>query len=1770
MAGYGKISATAYALTCNMDPEGLNTTIFKITENIEGERKIYIPVYINRFRIVGCVDSGSDITILQLSRFKQLFGNRLAISKAKIPQITTFSNHNIPVLGAINYYVKLAPEHPGIKLNIYIIKDIANVPTFLLGNDSLKRGLGLLAYTGLINDPMPEVIFNYPERFICPVYYESPQLLYTCTAECFLEPFETQTVEFLLPSAAPVLRTDTILITSLYWDTVNIIPSKSDLEYNHSKKGYIALGCVVNLSNKRVQHQVRGRYELINEYRSLNLMDPNKNQLRSALSDNPLGREILFTKASDSEIHIPLVSVNFVNEMSNTCQVSDLDMADTVQNKEPTYEGEADIKEEIIEPQGLDLPTIIFKNAQEAINLSNFNAEIRPFIKSIFIDKYPEVVALHSLDAGNLSLTLGFTQLRLREGEMLPRSKRIFHISPSDQRHLDDICDLLIKFGYIMRAPVSPNGCHLYGMSAYLVPRAKPNCLGRLIVDFSPVNQLIQSPPAVIPEINATLQFLQGKAMYSSLDLKYAYLALRIDEESRPLTTFLTPTGSFQWLSLPTGAANSPAYFTDACEKILHYEPVRDENGEVIFEAPNMVKQKRSPLKDVKNYFDDILCASKLEKTYEQTVTTHFSILEIAIQRLAFHGAKISVDKCEFGKSKILFLGWYISHDYIIADPRRIEKIKTFKFPESKKAIRGFLGLVNSLRRVINLEIIREVNILTPLTSSSHPFLPTEKHHQAFEKIKKLLIEKPLYSNLINEKADKFLWVDAATTSGVLGAVLAQKIVGEPGEKFLPEYLDLENEVHRVIFDKELPYTPAKIYTTLPIQMPTPSSLRTMPPKISKTEPLLGFTTENVHDSFFWSIISIFALYNCNLPASTLDLRKLAVKTLKKGILNNKLKDFTFNLNFSTYQEFLNNFSEGKVGLDPDMFLAEALASALYRPMIFISSLQKHREKPIFSFNHESNKPPLIFGVYERQGHEIFTPFFLNKQAEFKLDSLKGKIQIIAYMAKTVPEAFKSRPILDLEAFAILTALHSFQRFISGVNVKLLTDSRVLFYLFSSKVGNSSVKIRRWCLKLLSDYPLVTLHFVRTTENLADFLTREGLPPGDLERFNLKDVKIRDFYSELPKVTFTLPEWINFVENHPEYLTINNSETPQTLALSITRGLDNVKDMVSQLDILKEKLSRAEIVRNQKIEFSDIYTACLAGKNFEYTTEHSEKQIKYKLISDLLMIFDDFYKILMPSSMIGLLLSHTHLLGHKGLTRMLADLENYFFKNKYTVTKRFVNCCYSCFLSQTGNKKTKIGVYPTPSFPFQEITMDLAENLNTVNGYSHLLLVQCTLTDFVIIIPLKSKTSAEITRALTYSVLQHFNVQKIHSDNGPGFRALNWLEVMSAMGITVIATSALHPSGRGQIERLVGTVKLMMKRMLATKPTLNWEFLPYICAKVLNTTICPKTGFKPCEMVFGKQGIGTSVFDTENLAPPHYLVKNHKMHIDKISEEISEMTKVARERLTQLRLISNERINKNRIKKEFKVNDYVFVLDRYHVPGNPRPLHTKLHPSPYIVIRPLWTTTLVKRLADGFTTLYSNDDLKLYKGGSPLFQNLPPEISKVLLHSFTDLLDSDLTTITKHDDLSLPTGIQLYDPLSPNDEKLLDQEEHDREMLEKFEPDQNQPENVHDEFESENADPEDNSTIDQSAERLPVPLDPVISNPNDHMDQNEPEMTAFLDNVDREQLLEDLNELHNEQTKNLPDPQLIDQSDSDHSDNDQAPENNGMRLRSGRRTVRFS
>ena len=90
--------------------------------------------------------------------------------------------------------------------------------------------------------------------------------------------------------------------------------------------------------------------------------------------------------------------------------------------------------------------------------------------------------------------------------------------------------------------------------------------------------------------------------------------------------------------------------------------------------------------------------------------------------------------------------------------------------------------------------------------------------------------------------------------------------------------------------------------------------------------------------------MSIISLYNGPLPSSIKEYRLQAAKKLRQGVLNNKLKDFVFDLNITKYKEFTDNFVNGRVGLDPNFYLADALAQCMYRPVIIISTLERHNK----------------------------------------------------------------------------------------------------------------------------------------------------------------------------------------------------------------------------------------------------------------------------------------------------------------------------------------------------------------------------------------------------------------------------------------------------------------------------------------------------------------------------------------------------------------------------------------------------------------------------------------------------------------------------------------------------------------------------------------------------------------------------------------------------------------------------------------------------------
>ena len=73
-----------------------------------------------------------------------------------------------------------------------------------------------------------------------------------------------------------------------------------------------------------------------------------------------------------------------------------------------------------------------------------------------------------------------------------------------------------------------------------------------------------------LPQIEESLDCLNGACIFSSLDLKSDYWQVKLDDESIPLTAFTVGTlGFYECVKMPFGLTNAPATFQRLMESCL-------------------------------------------------------------------------------------------------------------------------------------------------------------------------------------------------------------------------------------------------------------------------------------------------------------------------------------------------------------------------------------------------------------------------------------------------------------------------------------------------------------------------------------------------------------------------------------------------------------------------------------------------------------------------------------------------------------------------------------------------------------------------------------------------------------------------------------------------------------------------------------------------------------------------------------------------------------------------------------------------------------------------------------------------------------------------------------------------------------------------------------------------------------------------------------------------------------------------------------------------
>lgn len=83
----------------------------------------------------------------------------------------------------------------------------------------------------------------------------------------------------------------------------------------------------------------------------------------------------------------------------------------------------------------------------------------------------------------------------------------------------------------------------------------------RFFVDYRSLNRVMKADRWPLPKIEELFDDLQGSAVFTALDLFSGYWQVKMDENSKEKTSFVTRFGNYQFEVMSFGLMNAPSTF---------------------------------------------------------------------------------------------------------------------------------------------------------------------------------------------------------------------------------------------------------------------------------------------------------------------------------------------------------------------------------------------------------------------------------------------------------------------------------------------------------------------------------------------------------------------------------------------------------------------------------------------------------------------------------------------------------------------------------------------------------------------------------------------------------------------------------------------------------------------------------------------------------------------------------------------------------------------------------------------------------------------------------------------------------------------------------------------------------------------------------------------------------------------------------------------------------------------------------------------------------
>jgi len=314
------------------------------------------------------------------------------------------------------------------------------------------------------------------------------------------------------------------------------------------------------------------------------------------------------------------------------------------------------------------------------------------------------------------------------------KSYRFPHIHKNEVRK--QINEMLDKG--IIRPSSSP-----WSSPIWIVPKkldASNKQKWRLVIDYRKVNEKTIDYRWPIPNINDILDKLGRSQYFTTLDLASGFHQIEMAEDSIQKTAFTVEDGHFEFIRMPFGLKNAPATFQRAMDEIL-----------------------KSLRKICMVYIDDLII-------FSTSLQEHIQNLKLVFQKLREARLKIQLDKSEFLRKEVDFLGHVVTPEGIKPNPKKIEAIMKFPVPRTQKQIKSFLGILGYYRKFIK-DFAKLTKPMTHCLKKNERVIDTKEFIDCFQTCKNVLTSEPVVAYPNFEKPFKLI-TDASNFA--IGTILSQ------------------------------------------------------------------------------------------------------------------------------------------------------------------------------------------------------------------------------------------------------------------------------------------------------------------------------------------------------------------------------------------------------------------------------------------------------------------------------------------------------------------------------------------------------------------------------------------------------------------------------------------------------------------------------------------------------------------------------------------------------------------------------------------------------------------------------------------------------------------------------------------------------------------------------------------------------------------------------------------------------------------------------------